>query len=71
LKTVEKCRYADDYKATREPKCQCFVCQTKWRLAKLEKENEELKQALKESIRSSNYAGQCVSGALYVANLSR
>jgi hypothetical protein len=53
MKTVEKCRHADKYKAIRPSKCGCFVCETKWKLAQLERENVELKSLLKEIQRRS------------------
>ena len=71
MKAVTKCHNADRYKAMKPTKCQCFVCQTKWRLAELERQNQELQVMLKDSISASRYAASCADGALYVANLSR
>ena len=36
MNTIKKCKYADKYKATREPKCNggnpCLACKAKWKV---------------------------------------
>jgi hypothetical protein len=71
MRHITKCRYADQFKGKRKPSCGCFVCETKWRIAELERANEELVSMLKKAMASSRYAASCADGALYVANLSR
>lgn len=71
MKPVTQCRYAQRYKAKRKPSCGCFVCDTKWRLAELERQNQQLLVALDLAIDKSKYAIACADGALYVANLGR
>ena len=71
MRNVTKCGYADKYKASKEPTCGCFVCNTNWRLKQLERENDRLKSLLGQAIKSADYASTCANGALYVANLSR
>ena len=58
MKKVEKCGYADKYKATRPPTCGCFVCEVKYRLRVLEDENKELREAVTEAQRSARHASQ-------------
>lgn len=37
-----KCRYADKYQATREPKCGCVTCWVKWLNARIDRlENKD------------------------------
>jgi hypothetical protein len=71
MKNVEKCNYADKYKATRPPTCGCFVCETKYRLKTLEDENQELREALMMTDDAARYATIVGQGALYVANKRR
>jgi hypothetical protein len=70
-KNVTKCRYADQYKGKREPSCGCFVCETKWRIAELERANAKLTDKLQEAIGANRYATSCANAALYVANLKK
>jgi hypothetical protein len=41
---MDKCSYADKYKAERKPTCGCFVCETKWTISQLIKEVDSLKK---------------------------
>ena len=68
MKKVERCSYADKYKATRPPTCGCFVCETKYRLRVLEDENKELKKELGLAKSSARSASQAASCAIYVTN---
>ena len=67
--SVSKCKNADRYKAIRKPSCGCFVCETKWRIAELERKYVSLEESIglaKDRSRSSSTAS---NAALYVANL--
>jgi len=68
MTNVTKCRHADNYKGIRKPKCDCFVCQTKWTIAELTRELLLTQKELKSVTSSTNSAHSASQAALYVAN---
>lgn len=52
---MTKCSYADDYKATRKPRCNCDTCWTMWEghLAALRAEARQIYENIGESYRNA------------------